>query len=113
MGFTTVMGKVGTMADIKSRDWQRQEKTVSDTGSWRNKFDWVEEFHASPHGENVAAKAEKNGELHGVVNGKPINRPCDVAWAPIFSPDGMSVLVRSIEQGKYIRRVVPVKDIIG
>jgi hypothetical protein len=40
-------------------------------------------------------------------------RDCEAAWDPVFSPDGGSLLLRTIEGGTYFRRVMPVADITG
>ena len=34
----------------------------------------------------------------------------DAAWDPIFSPEGDKILLRSIEDNTYYRRVVPVGE---
>jgi hypothetical protein len=56
---------------------------------------------------------EKKGRQTIVMNGKPWKRDFDQIWEPVFSPDGSKVLVRSIDGGKYIRRVLPITEITG
>ena len=34
-------------------------------------------------------------------------------WDPVFSADGSRLLIRSIEEGIYKRRIVPVSTITG
>ena len=46
-----------------------------------------------------------------VINGKPGKYAFDELWDPLFSPDGEKLLIRCIEDGKYYRKVVPVKEI--
>jgi len=36
------------MVDTNSWDWDTGEKVLADTSSWKDKFEWVEEFQASP-----------------------------------------------------------------
>ena len=31
----------------------------------------------------------------------------------VFSPDGTLLMLRTVETGNYVRRIVPVSDIIG
>jgi len=47
------------------------------------------------------------------VDDRPWARDCDMAWDPVFSPDGGSLLLRTIKGGVYFRRVMPVADITG
>jgi hypothetical protein len=35
---------------------------------------------------------------------------CDEVWDPVFSPDGSKILCRTVEDGKYYRRIVPVSE---
>jgi uncharacterized protein YrrD len=36
----------------------------------------------------------------------------DSVWDPAFSPDGDRLLVRAVRDGKYVRHVMAVKDIV-
>jgi len=64
----------------------------------------------SPDNETVAAKVETEGTYAFVVNDRLGPHACEAAWDPVFSPDGNRLLLRSIEDGVYCRRVVPVSD---
>jgi uncharacterized protein YrrD len=85
-------------------------KVVVDGKAWSHRFDmaWPPVF--SPNGETVAAKVEKKGQYAFVVNDRMGSQVCEAAWDPVFSPDGDRMLLRSIEDGIYYRRVVPVSD---
>ena len=37
----------------------------------------------------------------------------DKVWSPAFSPSGDAVLIRAVKGNKFIRRVVPLGDILG
>jgi hypothetical protein len=41
------------------------------------------------------------------------SRQCEAAWDPIFSPEGDKILLRTVEDGMYYRRVLPVAELIG
>jgi hypothetical protein len=40
------------------------------------------------------------------------SKECEAAWDPIFSPDSSKILLRTIEDGTYYRRIIPVSDLI-
>jgi Tol biopolymer transport system component len=81
-----------------------------DGAAWRNRFEmaWPPVF--SPDGRTAAAKVERNGRYTVAVNDRIWPRECDAVWGPLFSPDGTRILIRSIEDGVYHRRVLPVAD---
>jgi hypothetical protein len=43
------------MQERSSWDWETGTKTVADLNGWKSDYVWVEEPHASPDGEAVAA----------------------------------------------------------
>ena len=45
-----------------------------------------------------------------VVNDRLWDNECEAIWQPAFSPDNRSILIRSLEDGVYCRRVLPVTD---
>ena len=55
-------------------------------------------------------KIFRNGEI--VDGDKIMAMACDAIWSPVFSPAGDKMLVRSIEDGTYYRRILPVADIL-
>ena len=63
-------------------------------------------------GNAIAAKVERDGKYSLMVNGKLWNKEFDSLWDPIFSPDGDSVLVRALEGSRYVRRVVPLAEML-
>jgi Tol biopolymer transport system component len=67
----------------------------------------------SPHGRHLAAKVQRNGKYTVAVDDRLWSRDCDMAWDPVFSPDGDKLLLRTIDGGTYFRRVMPVADITG
>ncbi len=54
---------------------------------------------------------EKNGKYTIAVNDKLWSKECEAAWDPVFSPDSGKILLRTIEDGTYYRRIIPVSDI--
>jgi hypothetical protein len=56
---------------------------------------------------------QRNGKYTVAVDDRLWSRTCDMAWDPVFSPESDKVLLRTIEEGTYFRRVVPVTDITG
>jgi hypothetical protein len=58
----------------------------------------------------VAAKIEKNGKFAVALDDHLGPHISDAAWDPIFSPEGDKILLRSIEDNTYYRRVVPVGE---
>jgi hypothetical protein len=84
-----------------------------DDAAWTNTFDMAWKPVFSPDSRNVGAKVEKNGKYTIAINDKLFKQQCDAVWDPTFSPDVQKVLIRSIEHGNYIRRVMPVTAITG
>ncbi|MBW2195302.1 MAG: WD40 repeat domain-containing protein, partial [Deltaproteobacteria bacterium] len=77
------------MVDTNSWDWDTGEKVLADTSSWKDKFEWVEEFQASPDGEKVTAIVKTGeGEFNVCVNGQTWENPFDRIWCLRFGPDG-------------------------
>ncbi|MBG0777378.1 MAG: WD40 repeat domain-containing protein [Desulfovibrionaceae bacterium] len=70
---------------------------------------WAPVFSADS--EHCAAKVERRGGKFTIlVDGKPYKENFDQVWDPVFSPEGDKVLIRAIDNGKYCRIVVPVRD---
>jgi hypothetical protein len=67
----------------------------------------------SPDGRHLAAAVQRQGVYTVAVDDRVWARGCEAAWDPVFSPDGGSLLLRTIEGGTYFRRVMPVADITG
>jgi hypothetical protein len=61
----------------------------------------------TPSGDRVAAKVERDGRFAIAVDGKVWSPWYDALWDPVFSPDGTRLLIRAVENGTYIRQVVP------
>ena len=61
----------------------------------------------------AAAKVEIDGKYTIAVNGHLWHEGFDMAWDPTFSPDGSRLMLRTVEQGIYKRRIVPVSTITG
>jgi len=80
---------------------------------WQHRFDMVFSPVISDNGQRVAARVEKNGNYTIAVDDHVWDRACQVIWDPIFSQDGEKLLIRSVEDGIFYRRVIPVSDIVG
>ncbi|HAS88035.1 MAG TPA: hypothetical protein DCS48_01815 [Desulfovibrio sp.] len=77
------------MPDASTWDWNPGRREIQDTGSWSDKFEWVEEFHASPDGEKVGAVVHKSDlEFTACVNGETWEEDYDRIFYPKFAPDG-------------------------
>ena len=86
------------MPDTSSWDWETGEKEIVDTGGWKDKFEWVEEFEASPDGEKVAAVVKTGeGEFNVCVNGEAWETPFERIWFLRFGPDGRLACIVSTE----------------
>jgi hypothetical protein len=66
----------------------------------------------SPGSDYVAVKIERNGKYGIAVNDRLWDQQCDAIWDPLFSAEGDKLLLRTLKDGRYIRRVVPVADIL-
>jgi hypothetical protein len=82
-----------------------------DGHAWKNTFDMVWNPVFSPDGGLVATKFEKNGKKGFVVNDQFLDFSCEDAWPPAFSPDGSNILLRSVENDIYFRRIIPVSEL--
>ncbi len=64
--------------------------------SWKDQFEWVEEFQASPDGESVAAIVKAGeGEFSVCVNGETWPENFDKMWYLRYSPDGRLTAIAS------------------
>ena len=69
-------------------DWNSPTKQIP-LSSWQDRFEWIEEYQASPDGESVAAIVKTGeSEFNVCVNGEIWPEPCDKAWYLRYSPDG-------------------------
>ena len=84
---------------------------VVDGKPWRSTFDMVWKPVFSPDGSQVAVKMEKDGKIGFALNDRMLNFSCENAWPPVFSPDGGRLLLRTVENGVYYRRVIPLTDL--
>ena len=55
---------------------------------------------------------ERRGKYSIAVNDRLWDQECDAVWDPVFSPEGDRVLLKTLQQGRYVRRVVSVADIL-
>ncbi len=83
---------------------------LSRGAAWKNTFDMVWKPVFSPDGANIAAKVERSGKYTIALNDRLWAHDCEAAWDPAFSPDGTRLLFRTIEDGVYFRRVIPVSE---
>jgi hypothetical protein len=54
---------------------------------------------------------QKNGQYTIAVDDRLWSHQCDAVWNPVFSPDSQKILLKSLEDGSYYRRVLPVTDL--
>ena len=59
------------------------------------------------------AKIEENGRYSYAVNGRVWAETFEKLWEPIFSPDGKTILVRGVQDDAYVRRVVPLSELVS
>lgn len=81
---------------------------------WGETFPVVTELTLSPNGMNAAALAcHSNTDYRVVVDGKAWQGAWDMAWKPVFSPDGAHVaaLVRNGENYTYLVNNTPVGEV--
>jgi hydroxymethylpyrimidine/phosphomethylpyrimidine kinase len=58
-------------------------------------------------------KIERNGKYGIAVNDRLYDQHCDAVWDPVFNAEGDKLLLRTLQDGKYIRKVIPVSDILS
>jgi hypothetical protein len=59
----------------------------------------------------MAAKVQINGQYTVAMDDRLWSHRCDAVWDPVFSPDSQKILLKSLEDGSYYRRVIPVTDL--
>ena len=101
----------GRRVAVLARDGARW-KVVVDDNVWDRDFDMAYPPVFDPHSRHVAAKVEIGAKFTIAVDGKVWDRSCDMVWDPCFSAAGDKLLVRSLEDGVYHRRVLPLDAII-
>ena len=57
-------------------------------------------------------KVERNGKYSIAVNDRLWDQECDAVWDPVFSPQGDKVLLKTLQKGIYIRRVISVEELL-
>ena len=70
------------MPDSKTWDWEVGKRLIEDTGKWKKKFEWIEEFQVSPDGEEIASivKEKVEEEEFGVcINGNVWENKFDIS----------------------------------
>jgi hypothetical protein len=72
----------------------------------------ISEPFFAPNSKHVVATAERGGRQVVVVDGKVWKETFDRLWEPIFDADGERLLVRGVADGKVVRHVVPVSQIL-
>lgn len=79
---------------------------------WDIGFDriWTPQF--SSDGNHCVAKAEKEGVYFIVLDGKIGKDVFDALWEPQFSPDGDKILIGCIKNGKYIRKIIKIVEVL-
>ncbi|THB75335.1 MAG: Tmc redox complex protein TmcD [Desulfobacteraceae bacterium] len=80
-------------------DWQTEKKQIP-VKEWESQFNWVEEPHVSPDGEQVASIVNSDeAEFSICVNGDVWEDTFEKAWSLKFSPDGrLAVLAANDEE---------------
>ncbi len=81
-----------------SWDWSPGKREILDTRAKADAFDWVEEYQASPDGENIAAivkiKDEDEALFSVNVNGETWENTYERAWYLRYAPNGkLNVIV--------------------
>lgn len=105
------MSPGGNRVAVTAKDKGRW-KLVVDDHTWQNAFErlWAPVF--SPDEGHVAVKADLGDAYALVLDGRVWSQRFDQLWDPVFSPDGEKVLVRSIENGNYNRRIISVDQLL-
>ncbi|MCL5124721.1 MAG: hypothetical protein M1511_09545 [Deltaproteobacteria bacterium] len=85
--------------------------TVDDI-PWHESFDMIWDPVFSPDGLHVAAKAARGSDYLMVIDGKIFQKGFDNLGDPVFSPDGSKLLTKTVEDGRYFRKVVPLGDLL-
>jgi WD40 repeat protein len=86
---------------------------VKDGKAWKSAFDMAWKPVFSPDGKHLAARVEKKSKFTIAVNDRLWSNSCEAAWDPVFSPEGDKILLRTVEDGIYHRRVIPLSELIG
>ena len=75
------------MVANQSWDWEIGHREI-DTSDWSQRFRWVEELHASPDGETVAAIVNVEEAFNVCMNGALwSDEHADKIWHLRFTPD--------------------------
>jgi hypothetical protein len=75
-------------------DWEPGKRVILAPADLPEGVTWIEEAHASPDGEIIAALTRlEDGAFTALVNGKPWENTFEKAWLPRFSPDGRFTVV--------------------
>lgn len=80
---------------------------------WHDTWEMAWDPVFGPDGSAVAAKVERGGELTYVINGRVWGESFTRLWDPIFSPDGKALLARGVQDDAYVRRVVPLSELMA
>jgi hypothetical protein len=88
------------MRDIKSWDWESEQKMLAEPAKWKDQFEDVWESYVSPDGEKIASIVKiGEGEFNICVNGNTWEEPFEKMWCSRFAPDGsLTALVSKDEE---------------
>ncbi len=100
----------GTRAAALANKQNDNFRIVVDGVAWAGEWDMAWKPVFSPDGQHVAALVRKNNCMSIVMDGKPWRETFTQAWSPAFSPDSRSLLIRAVQDGAFIRQVVPLAD---
>jgi len=63
--------------------------------------------------KHCAVRMEQGGRFGLAVDGVTCGEDFDMVWDPVFGPESDRLMIRAVKDGKYLRRVVPLGDILG
>lgn len=74
--------------DTSTWNWEPGERVIVDLNACKDKYEWIEELHASPDGEKLGAVVNVQGEFTACVNGEAWDETFERVWNLHFSPKG-------------------------
>jgi len=74
--------------DTSTWNWEPGERLIVDLNACKDKYEWIEELHASPDGEKLGAVVNVQGEFSACVNGEAWDQTFERVWNLHFGPKG-------------------------
>lgn len=99
------------IGQVRSADEKIHWQIILNDIPWAGLYDQVYHPTFSPDNAHAACTVQKGEHHFLVVDNKILSQAFQFLWKPTFSPDSTKILIKGFDQGKFIRKVLNLKEI--